>query len=64
MPIMAEAEELQRKKRVCAGHRASATRIQGQIAAALGTEPPNAERLSTLRLTLEAKQKTLKELDN
>ena len=63
-PTMAEAEALQRKKRVRAGHRASATRIQGQITTALGATPPNVERLSMLKLTLEAKQKTLKELDD
>ena len=61
---MAEAEALQRKKRVRAGHRASATRIQVQITTALGATPPNAERLSMLKLTLEAKHKTLKELDD
>ena len=61
---MVEAEALQRKKRVRAGHRASATRIQGQITTALGATPPNVERLSMLKLTLEAKQKTLKELHN
>ena len=63
MPTMSEAEQLLRKKRVRAGHRASATRIQGQITTTLGAVPPNAERLSTLKLALEAKQKTLKELD-
>ena len=61
---MAEAEALQCKKSVCAGHRASATRIQGQITTALGATPPNVERLSMLKLTLEVKQKTLKELDD
>ena len=61
---MAKAEALQHKKRVHAGHRASGTRIQGQITTALGATPPNVERLSMLKLTLEAKQKTLKELDD
>ena len=42
------------EKRVRAGHRASATRIQGQITTALGATPPNVERLSMLKLTLEA----------
>ena len=44
-PTMAEAEALQRKKRVRACHRASATRIRDQITTALEATPPNIERL-------------------
>ena len=59
---MAEAEALQRKKKVRAGHRASATRTLGQIATALDA-PADLDRLPILKLTLEEKLKTLKELD-
>ena len=60
---MAEAEALQRKKRVRAGHRASATQTQGQVGATLGDASPDFDKLSMLKLTLEEKLKTLKELD-
>ena len=60
---MSEAEALQRKKKVRAGHRASVTRTQGRVAATLGASPPDLDKLSMLKLTLEEKLKTLKELD-
>lgn len=58
-----EAEGLARKKRVRAGHKASATRILGQISSALEKTPPDADRLSLLKLTLTEKLDVLKALD-
>ena len=46
-----------------AGHRGSATRIQGQITAELASSTPNLDKLSTLKLSLEEKSKVVKELD-
>ena len=60
---MAEAEALARRKRIRAGHKASATRILGQIASALAETSPNADRLSLLKLTLNEKLDTVKGLD-
>ena len=60
---MADAEALQRKKRVCVGQEASATHKQGQVATTLGVSPPELDKLSMLKLILEEKLKTLKELD-
>ena len=60
---MAEAAALQRKRKVRAGHRGSATRMQRQVATTLGTSPPDLDKLAMLKLTLEEKLKTLKELD-
>ena len=60
---MAEAEALAQRKRIHAGHKASATRILGQIASALAETPPNVDRLSLLKLTLNEKLDTVKGLD-
>jgi len=56
-------EQLSRKKRVRAGHRASATKIIGKIEDVLAVDPPNVERLSQLKLTLTEKLGVLKLLD-
>ncbi len=60
---MTDAEVSTRKKRIRAGHKASATRTLGQLAVALGETPPNPDRLSLLKQTLEQKLETLKGLD-
>ena len=60
---MTEAEDATRKRRIRAGHKASATRTLGQLDASLGETPPNPDRLSLLKLTLEQKLETLKGLD-
>ena len=61
--MMAEAEALPRKKKICTGHRVSATRILGQTTTALAGTPLDADRLSILKLTLDEKLETLKGLD-
>ena len=58
-----DEERLARRRRIRAGHRASATRILGQIASTLAETPHNADRLSLLKLTLSEKLETLKGLD-
>ena len=60
---MAEPEALARRRRIRAGHKASATRILGQIVSALDGTTPDANRLSLLKLTLNEKLETLKGLD-
>ncbi len=57
---MTDAEVSTRKRRIRAGHKASAL---GQLAVALGETPPNPDRLSLLQQTLEQKLETLKGLD-
>ena len=60
---MTDTEVSTRKRRIRAGHKASATRTLGQLAVALGETPPNPDRLSLLKQTLEQKLDTLKGLD-
>ncbi len=60
---MPETEVLQRKKRVRGGHQLSATRTLGQVANSLEESPVDAKRLTVLKLSLEEKLKTLKELN-
>lgn len=55
--------ELSRKKKIRAGHRASATRLLNQIDAALGEGPPNPDDLTVLKMSLKEKLDTLKSLD-
>ena len=57
---MAEAEALARRKKIRAGHKASATRILGQIASVLAETHPDADRLSS---TQADSQDTLKGLE-
>ena len=61
---MAEAEALARRKKIRAGRKASATRTLGQIGSALAETPPDADRLSLLKLTLNEKLDTLKGLNS
>lgn len=60
---MTDSEALTRKKRIRSGHRASATRILGQITTSLAGTPPDIDRLSMLKLTLEEKLDVLKGFD-
>ena len=56
--------ELVRKKKVRAGHRASTTRILGQIDPAVTTEPLEVPKITQLRRSLEDKLTSLTALDN
>ena len=58
------AEALARKKRIRAGHKASATKTIRQIEDILASEAPDKERLSLLRLTLNEKLETIKAIDS
>ncbi len=58
------AEGLVRKRRIRAGHKASATRIVRHIDDILDSETRDMERLSLLRLTLNEKLETIKALDS
>ena len=58
------AEALAKKKRIRAGHKASATKTIRQIEDILASEAPDKERLSLLRLTLNEKLETNKALDS
>ena len=57
------AEGLSRKKRIRAGHRASATRTMKQIDALLAVPGAEEPKLAQLKLSLEEKLETLKQLD-
>ena len=57
------AEELVRKKRVRAGHRASTTHMINKAGELLAEEVPEASRLSQMRLSLQEKLDVLKHLD-
>ena len=50
---------LTRKKNVRAGHRASTTRLLGRVDPALAVTPPDLDRLSQLKQSLEDKLGTL-----
>ena len=58
------AEALAKKKRIRAGHRASATRTTRQVEDILSSEAPDKERLVLLGLTLNEKLETIKTLDS
>ena len=58
------AEVLAKKKRIRAGHKASATKTIRQVEDILACETPDKERLSLLRLTLNEKLETIKTLDS
>ncbi len=61
---MSEGERtLAWKRKIRAGHRASATRILGQVEPALAETPVDIDRLSQLKRMLEDKLETLKLLD-
>ena len=56
-------EALPRKKKIRAGHRASATSLLNQIDTALSALSTDSDRLSQLKLSLHKKLETLKLLD-
>ena len=57
-------EALPRKKKIHAGHRASTTRLLNQIDGALGATPTDSDKLAQLKLSLQEKLETLKQLDS
>ena len=57
------AEDLARKKRIRAGHKASATRMLNQIDGILADSTPDVSKLSQLKLSVQEKLETLKLLD-
>lgn len=58
------AEALAKKKRVRAGHKASATRLLGQVDDAIAnTEALDVSKLTLLKMSLNEKLRTLKTLD-
>lgn len=58
------AEDLAKKKRIRAGHRASATKTLTKVNKALAAETANEAKLLQMKLTLEEKLGTLKLLDS
>ena len=60
---MSEAEQLARKKRLRAGHRASTARILGQVEPAVNADPLDFPKISQLKRSLEDKLRTLGDLD-
>ena len=61
---MATTVDPSRKKRVRAGHRASATKAMGRAEDLLAPEKPDLDKLSQLKLVLREKLETLKTLDD
>ena len=57
------AEELVRKKRVCAGHQALTTHMINKAGELLSQDAPDASSLSQLRLSLQEKLDVFKHLD-
>ena len=57
------AEALAKKKRIRAGHKASATKTIRHIDEILATDTPNKARLALLRLILKERFETIKALD-
>ena len=60
---MSEADQLARKKRVRAGHRASTTRILGQVEPSINADPLDGARINQLKRSLEKKLQSLGDLD-
>ena len=60
---MSEVEQLARKRKVRGGHRASATRILGQIEPAITAEPLDVSKINQLKRSLEDKLQSVSELD-
>ena len=60
---MTEAEELARKRRLRAGHRASTTRSLGQVQTSISADPLDISKINQLRLSLEDKLQSLSDLD-
>ena len=60
---MTEPDELSRKKRLRAGHRASTTRILGQVQPSITSEPLDVAKINQLKRSLEEKLQSLGVLD-
>ena len=60
---MATAEALAKKRRIRAGHKASASRMIRQVEETLGKDPVDSTKLSLLKCSLQEKLETLKTLD-
>ena len=60
---MTEAEQLARKKRLRAGHRASTTRILGQVEPSILADPLIVSKITQLKRSLEDKLQSLSNLD-
>ena len=60
---MTEAEQLARKKRLRAGHRASTTRILGQVEPAIAADRLDVSKINQLKRSLEDKLQSLSDLD-
>ena len=60
---MTEAEKLARKKKLRAGHRASTTRILGQVEPPIAAEPLDVSKINQLKRSLEDKLQSLSDLD-
>ena len=58
------AEALVKRKRIRAGHRASATRIISEVEKTPSAEVPDNAKLALLKLTLNEKLETLRKLDD
>lgn len=56
-------EALSKRKKIRAGHRASATCLLNQVDRALAATPTDVDKLFQLKLTLHEKLETLKQLD-
>ena len=57
------AKELARKKKIRAGHRGCATRVMRRIDTLLAASGTDEQQLAQLKLSLEEKLETLKQLD-
>ena len=57
------AEALAKKKRIRAGHKASATKLLHQIDGAASAPSPDTAKLRSLKMSLTEKLETLKQLD-
>ena len=60
---MSEEEQLTRKRRLRAGHRASTTRILGQVEPAITADPIDVSKIIQLKRSLEDKLRSLSDLD-
>ena len=58
-----EAEQLARKRKLRAGHRASATRMLGQVEPSVIADPLDVSKINQLKRSLEDKLQTLSDLD-
>ena len=52
-----------KKKRIRAGHRASTTKLLADVDVAMGLSPPDCNKLTLLKMCLDEKLQTLKQLD-